>query len=613
VQTVNGTYTTTLAAVAGRAEVCAVADNGNKGFNTDLGCKTLTVAVNPVGRVDAVTVTPAGIRVQGWAIDPDTTAPLGVQVYADGRAAGSGVASVNRADVAAAQQLYGAAHGYDITVSWQPHGKVCVTAGNVGLGGNVSLGCARDKDAVSVLTLNLFGAATTFPNDSGTGNVEIPWRARTTGSLPGCRAAAPCRMFLEVTLHPYGWLAAFRHGGVLIAVELGLLAIAVAILAYRRTEHAARVMAAIAVLIPFGFPGWPLNGQVLDLAQAPWPLWPQLVSGFVWAVVLGAMLPHFALVFPKPPALHHPRAVIAGLYAAPLAAHAIYMAITFPIADSRLEKLERVSTAWLTAQLYAPVLIILLMVWSYRRTAGTPDRDRLKLVAAALLAAFAVNIAVVQIPQLAHHEALLPTRYWAAAFLLCPLAVGVAIVRHQLFDITVVLRRSILAAGLLAILAAVYAASVWLIGHPGRSQLPYFIIGTSAALLLPPLYRMLRRRIERRFYGARGHPLEVIGEIVALDAGDDPNEALDRLTVLLAQTLRLPYVAITLNEGTRTLSATHGTPPGRPIQVRLTRGNEDVGHLDLDVGPGREPSAVPTKSSSQQSPHTPRRPCTPPC
>jgi hypothetical protein len=178
VNTIGGAFTGTVPAVAGRASVCVVAVNRNRGESTDLGCKVLTVAVNPFGHVDAVSVGPSGIRVQGWAIDPDTTRPITLQVYADERLVGSGTASVGRTDVGSAYPLYGASHGFDLTVPWQAHGRICVTAGNVGLGASTSVGCARDKDAVSVLTLNLFGAATTFPDDSGTGSVEIAWRAR---------------------------------------------------------------------------------------------------------------------------------------------------------------------------------------------------------------------------------------------------------------------------------------------------------------------------------------------------------------------------------------------------------------------------------------------------
>ena len=395
---------------------------------------------------------------------------------------------------------------------------------------------------------------------------------------------------VEVTLRPYGWVAAFRHGGVVVVLELGLLAIAAAILAYRRRESSARVIVAVALLIPFGLPAWPLKGQVLDLAQAPWPLWPQLLSGCVWAVVLGAMLPHFALVFPTPPKrMPHPKLTIAMLYAAPLIVHAAYIAGTVPLADTRLESVERISTVWLSAQLYAPILVIALMLLSYRRTTEAADRDRIRLVAAALLLAFVVNIVVVQLPQLAHREALLPTRYWGAVFLLCPVAVGVAIVRHQLFDITVVLRRSLLAAGVGAALTTVYAASVWLVGQPPRSQLPLFLFGTGAGLLLPLVYRRLRKWLERGLYGARGDPLEVIEGIVAIGAGGDADAVLRGLCALFAQTLRLPYVAITVQEGNRTLVASHGTPQRRPVRIRLTRGADVFGHLDLEVGTGREP------------------------
>ena len=193
VQTAAGAFTVTVPAVAGRADVCAVAVNRNKGANTDLGCKTLTVAVNPFGHVDAVSVVPAGIRVQGWAIDPDTTAPIPVQVYADQRAAGSGTASVARTDVGSAYPLYGANHGFDITV---PAGlgkhTVCVYGINTGLGANTDLGCTTvptdpPLDPTKVTAKGHF----TYADDGPTGCVPTTDRARQGRALaPSARVCS---------------------------------------------------------------------------------------------------------------------------------------------------------------------------------------------------------------------------------------------------------------------------------------------------------------------------------------------------------------------------------------------------------------------------------------
>jgi hypothetical protein len=81
------------------------------------------------------------VQVSGWAIDPDTTAPIYVWVSIDG--AGRHVyANASRPDVAAAYPASGPEHGFRATI---PAGRgshtVCATASNVGPGGHTALGC----------------------------------------------------------------------------------------------------------------------------------------------------------------------------------------------------------------------------------------------------------------------------------------------------------------------------------------------------------------------------------------------------------------------------------------------------------------------------------------
>jgi len=190
----GGTFSGTVPPRAG-SQVCVWAINRNEGEDALLGCRRLEVRVDPLGHLDEVTTTSVGLRVRGWAIDPDTAAPVQVRLLVDGRQRQEVVASTDRPDVGAAYPGYGNAHGFDVTLPGpKRHSSVCASAVNVGPGVfNTTVGCGRDPHAVSVLNLNLQGTETDYPNDDFSGNTYIPWRDRyrriakwmaTYGTLP---------------------------------------------------------------------------------------------------------------------------------------------------------------------------------------------------------------------------------------------------------------------------------------------------------------------------------------------------------------------------------------------------------------------------------------------
>jgi hypothetical protein len=91
-------------------------------------------ASNPGGHVDSVSRTDAGhVRLVGWTTDADSPdAQLTVQVLIDGTVAGTGNASLSRADVGA--------HGFYLTVPVDGNmHTVCAQALNVGGGQDVVL------------------------------------------------------------------------------------------------------------------------------------------------------------------------------------------------------------------------------------------------------------------------------------------------------------------------------------------------------------------------------------------------------------------------------------------------------------------------------------------
>lgn len=137
-------FSVTIPASPGTHSVCVFAIGAVGGRNTLVECREITVVNSPpMGALDVVRTTPAGVTVIGWAMDPDTSAPIAVHAYVDGRFAGAWTASDSRPDVG---RIFGngAAHGF---TSFVPTGSgehdVCLYAIDSQGGPNPVLACRR--------------------------------------------------------------------------------------------------------------------------------------------------------------------------------------------------------------------------------------------------------------------------------------------------------------------------------------------------------------------------------------------------------------------------------------------------------------------------------------
>ncbi len=129
----------TVPSTGGTHRVCLTA--GGAALDA-VGCRTVTLPSGPpFGHLDSATAVPGGVRVGGWAIDPDTAAPIAVHVYV-GTAGTALTAGTTRSDLATIFPAYGGAHGFSATLPAAAGTyNVCAYGINTGIGANTSLGC----------------------------------------------------------------------------------------------------------------------------------------------------------------------------------------------------------------------------------------------------------------------------------------------------------------------------------------------------------------------------------------------------------------------------------------------------------------------------------------
>jgi signal transduction histidine kinase len=165
-------------------------------------------------------------------------------------------------------------------------------------------------------------------------------------------------------------------------------------------------------------------------------------------------------------------------------------------------------------------------------------------------------------------------------------AIGIAILRYRLFDIDLILNRTLVYGALIGIVVSAYVLIVGLISAQFRSsQSPIIAILATGlvALLFNPLRQRLQRGVNHLMYGERDNPYAVLSRLgQRLEAAYAPELVLPTIVETVAQTLKLPYVAISLNQnGEFKIAAEFGRSKLEPMTLPLIHQGESVGELIL--------------------------------
>ncbi len=149
-----------------------------------------------------------------------------------------------------------------------------------------------------------------------------------------------------------------------------------------------------------------------------------------------------------------------------------------------------------------------------------------------------------------------------------PVAVGFAVLKHRLYDIDIVINRTLVYGALTASVVAIYVLVVGYLGALFRTggNLPISLVATGlVAVLFAPLRDRLQRGVNRLTYGERDEPYKVLSRLGRrLEGTLAPEAVLPTIVENIARTLRLPHVAIWLADGgALRLGAAHGDAPAR--------------------------------------------------
>jgi MFS family permease len=356
---------------------------------------------------------------------------------------------------------------------------------------------------------------------------------RATGALLACVALFAFSVAFGVLADDAKQSGSWSGGGLWVGLALVTAAAAYPaagwLIAARRPENPIGwLLLAIGLMWGLGFTSTYADYTVKLHHDLPGGTLVAAVGGAFWLPAIGVTGTFLLLLFPDGRLPGRRWRWVACVSGAAIAAALVFLVFRpgsladagYPGAQNPLgiEALRPVRAAgWLTI-----LLVIAMMVTSaaslvvrYRRARG-PERQQVKWLAASA-AGIAVTYAII-VPVGAYVDpSSQHTPAWLSAaqslsllsFGLIPVAIVFAVLRYRLYEIDVIIRRTLVYAVLVALLAALYLGGVTLVGGllravtGGSGAIGVTVSTLLVAAAFQPLRARIQRAVDRRFYRGR--------------------------------------------------------------------------------------------------------------
>ena len=365
-----------------------------------------------------------------------------------------------------------------------------------------------------------------------------------------------------------------------ISIGVAVLAFPIvgALIATRRPENAIGwIFCAAGVILAFGNLAsiWELHALETNPGSLPGGAVLGLLSDTLWIPSIAAVTVFLFTLFPsgRPVGRLEKIALQAGAVAVVLAligglteAH-LYAApsIENPLGLSRIGLITDVASGIGFFLLIAAIIVaVVSLIRRYRRARG---EERLQLKWFVVSASFVV---VAFVPSVTLEITPLLAIFGGIAAISVPVSVGVAILKYRLYDIDVVINKTVVYASLAAFITGVYVAIVVgigsLVGQGDRPNVALSILATAiVAVAAQPARARMQRLANRLVYGERASPYEVLTQLAERVGGEYATEDV------------LPRTARVIAEGTAAVRADVWLRFGEELRLaaRWPSGGED--------------------------------------
>lgn len=281
------------------------------------------------------------------------------------------------------------------------------------------------------------------------------------------------------------------------------------------------------------------------------------------------------------------RLALASLIAAPL------MAISFVVWSAS----ESLPVAILAISSVLPVAILLGVLYAqfyrYRHIASGPQKQQIKwLVYGVGIMVFILVAGAIPYYWSLTLPANTPYPVWVAlntglyflAFAALPLSLTIAVMRHRLYDIDLLINRTLVYGALSAIVIGLYVVAVGtfsLLLQIRNNLIISLLVTGLVAVLFQPLREWLQVRINRILFGERDNPAVVLARLgKQFEANLALGQLLTGILETVSKSLKLPYAAVELGSGDLVMTAAeYGRPLHTTERLPLVSHGEQIGHL----------------------------------
>jgi hypothetical protein len=205
------------------------------------------------------------------------------------------------------------------------------------------------------------------------------------------------------------------------------------------------------------------------------------------------------------------------------------------------------------------ILAALSLILRFRRAHG-PERQQLKWVTSAVAVASIVAFAFWLLGSwqwaFTNLWGYLAALLYTLALAAVPISIGIAILKHRLYDIDLIINRALVYGVLTATLALVYLSSVVVLQEvlrilAGQAQSELVTVASTLAIaaLFTPLRRRIQATIDRRFYRRKYDAVQVLAAFSArLRDEVDLSKLNDDLLNVVNETMQPTHVSLWLRD-----------------------------------------------------------------